>query len=630
MCGFTGYHYLDSRRETNNQAIRQMLAIQKHRGPDDSGIVAINTQNKAFETVAIDTDASFQTENDVVLGFNRLSILDLSPMGHQPMISPDQKVILIMNGEIYNAFDFQAELEQKGHTFKSTSDTEIVLHLYLEYGIKKMIRLLNGMFAMAIYDLNLDTLFLARDRFGIKPLYILKEEGRIAFASEMKSFKALPDFKFEADFTNLDEFLLFRNVINNTLFKNISNCIPGTYLTIKKGAIATHTYYDINQEGNQTITKKEAKNVLENALKKSVASQMISDVKLGSQLSGGVDSSLVSYYAAKALANGNLETISIVFKDPRFSEEKYIDIVAKQLSLQSHKYEMEADYYFDVLEKAIWHFEQPLNHPNTIGIYLLSQEAKKHVTVLLSGEGADESLAGYSRFIRAKQFPYFRKMFWSALKKNLNNVGEFLSYYFNANQRMIMETAFGSIATAKALKPNFKLNQALKDRIKTFESMKGDTNLKQRKYELLTYLPDLLMRQDKMSMAHSIENRVPFLDNDMVTTSLNISDDLLITKHKNTDEAKVLLKDICAEKFGESFAYREKMGFGIPLRAFMSSQVFQDKWKNQVQPGIQKRAVFNIDALSNWVKNIATATPDQLDAIWLMVGFELWAQQYLD
>ena len=160
--------------------------------------------------------------------------------------------------------------------------------------------------------------------------------------------------------------------------------------------------------------------------------------------------------------------------------------------------------------------------------------------------------------------------------------------------------------------------------------MKGDTNLKQRKYELLTYLPDLLMRQDKMSMAHSIENRVPFLDNEMVTTSLNISDDLLIAKHKNTDEAKVLLKDICAEKFGESFAYREKMGFGIPLRAFMSSQVFQDKWKNQVQPGIQKRAVFNIDALSNWVKNIATATPDQLDAIWLMVGFELWAQQYLD
>ncbi|WP_309640399.1 asparagine synthase (glutamine-hydrolyzing) [Flavobacterium sp.] len=630
MCGFTGYHYLDSRRETGNQGICAMLAIQKHRGPDDSGVVGINTQNKSYEVINFDKPAAFQNENDLILGFNRLSILDLSPMGHQPMISPDEKVILIMNGEIYNAFDFKAELEQKGHTFKSTSDTEIVLHLYLEYGMEKMIRLLNGMFALAIYDLNLDTLFLARDRFGIKPLYLLKEKGRIAFASEMKSFKALPDFKFEADFTNLDEFLLFRNVVNNTLFKNISNCIPGTYLTIKNGAIDTHVFYDINQEGNQTITNKDAKDTLEKALQKSVASQMISDVKLGCQLSGGVDSSLVSYYAAKALENGNLETISITFKDPRFSEEKYIDIVADQLSLQSHKYEMEADYYFNVLEKAIWHFEQPLNHPNTIGIYLLSQEAKKHVTVLLSGEGADESLAGYSRFIRAKQFPYFKKMFWSALKKNFKNVGAFLSYYSDANQRMIMETAFGSIATAQALKPNFKLNNALKDRIQTLKSMKGDTNLKQRKYELLTYLPDLLMRQDKMSMAHSIENRVPFLDNEMVTTSLNIPDELLIAKHKNKDEAKVLLKDICAEKFGESFSYREKMGFGIPLRSFMSSEVFQNKWNNQIQPGIQKRALFEAKALSNWVNNIATATPDELDAIWLMVGFELWAQQYLD
>jgi len=193
-----------------------------------------------------------------------------------------------------------------------------------------------------------------------------------------------------------------------------------------------------------------------------------------------------------------------------------------------------------------------------------------------------------------------------------------------------METAFGSIATAKALKPNFKLNNALKDRVDTMKNLKGDTNLKQRKYELLTYLPDLLMRQDKMSMAHSIENRVPFLDNEMVTTSLNIPDDLLVAQHKNTDEAKVLLKDICAEKFGESFAYREKMGFGIPLRAFMASEIFQQKWNNQIQPGIQKRAVFEVTALSNWVKNISTATADQLDAIWLMVGFELWAQQYLD
>lgn len=629
MCGFTGYYCLNNKAETNNHTIRQMLSIQKHRGPDDSGIVGINTKDRSFEAISISENQSFIKPNDLVFGFNRLSILDLSPMGHQPMISPDGKVILMMNGEIYNAFDFKEDLVQKGHVFKSTSDTEIVLHLYLEYGMEKMIRLLNGMFALAIYDLNLDTLFLARDRFGIKPLYLLQEHGRLAFASEMKSFKALPDFKFEPDFSRLDEFLLFRNVINDTLFKNITNCIPGTYLSIKNAKTESTVYYELDQEGNQPFNHKDARVALEKALMKSVDSQMMSDVKLGCQLSGGVDSSLVSYYAAKSLEEGNLETISIVFKDQRFSEEKYIDFVAKELSLEAHKYEMDASYYFDVLEKAIWHFEQPLNHPNTVGIYLLSQQAKKHVTVLLSGEGADECLAGYSRFIRAIQFP-FKRDFIGGLKKNMGFAFEYLGYYLNPNKRLVMETAFGSLSTVHSLKSDFQLKNAIKERTGLLKKLKGNTNLRQRKYELLTYLPDLLMRQDKMSMAHCIENRVPFLDNEMVSTSLNIPGELLIGKHKGKMENKVLLKDICASKFGESFAYRNKMGFGIPLREFFSSDVFKEKWNAKVAPGIQKRGLFELKELNSWITNIANATPDQMDAIWLMLGFELWAQHYLD
>lgn len=630
MCGFTGYYYFDNRKETSNQVIRKMLAIQKHRGPDDSGIVGINTITKSYENVTVSEDVSFKNENNLVFGFNRLSILDLSPMGHQPMVSPNEKVILMLNGEIYNAFDFKPELEQKGYTFKSTSDTEVVLHLYAEYGMDKMISMLNGMFAIAIYDLELDTLFLARDRFGIKPLYILKEEGRLAFGSEMKSFKPLPGFKFESDFSKLDEFLLFRNVINDTLFQNITNCIPGTYLSIKDGKIQSHVYYELDNEGTQIYKHKDAGVALENALQKSVDSQMISDVKLGCQLSGGVDSSLVSYYAAKSLNEGNLETISIIFKDQRFSEEKYIDIVAEQLDLKAHKYEMDAQYYFEVLENAIWHFEHPLNHPNTIGIYLLSQEAKKHVTVLLSGEGADECLAGYSRFIRALQFPYFKREFLGGLKRNMNFAAEYLAYFLNPNKRMVMETAFGSLATAHALKSDFKFDDAINDRVQLLKKLKGNTNLRQRKYELLTYLPDLLMRQDKMSMAHCIENRVPFLDNEMVTASLNIPSELLIGKRKGKDENKILLKDICASKFGESFAYRDKMGFGIPLREFFSSKVFQEKWNTQVAPGIQKRGLFNVTELNLWITSISSASPDQMDAIWLMLGFELWAQHYLD
>lgn len=630
MCGFTGYFNLDSTLETNNKVIREMIAIQKHRGPDDSGILGINTKEKKTEHISELVDADFISPKDLLFGFNRLSILDLSPNGHQPMVSSDESVILMMNGEVYNAFDFKEDLIQKGYTFKSTSDTEIVLNLYLEYGMDEMITMLNGMFALAIYDFKLDTLFLARDRFGIKPLYILQEENRIAFASEMKSFMPLSNFKFEPDFSKMDEFLLFRNVINNTLFKNIINCTPGTYFVIKNGKIDTRIFYDIDHEGVQIIPENEAKLILEKALQKSVSSQMISDVKLGCQLSGGVDSSLVTYFAAENLEKGNLETISITFKDPKFSEEKYIDYVAEKLSLKAHKYEMDAQYYFDVLEKAIWHFEQPLNHPNTIGIYLLSEQAKKHVTVLLSGEGADESLAGYSRFIRAKENSLLNKTFFGGLKRNINFLFDYLSYTLNSDKRMIMETAFGSITTAKALKSDFNLSNAIKDRVNMIHKLHGEKILRQRKYELLTYLPDLLMRQDKMSMAHSIENRVPFLDNEMVTTSLNISTDCLIAIHKNTLEGKKVLKDICADKFDENFAYRNKMGFGIPLREFMATQIFQEKWHNQIEPSLKKRNLFELKELSQWVKNITKASPDQLDAIWLLLGFEIWAKQYLD
>lgn len=630
MCGFTGFYNFSSQLETNNHAIREMIAIQKHRGPDDSGIVGINTNNKNYETIGVDVEANFQSSKNLLFGFNRLSILDLSPNGHQPMISPDEQVILMMNGEVYNAFDFKDELIQKGHTFKSTSDTEIALHLYLEYGMDGMISKLNGMFAFAIYDFKLETLFLARDRFGIKPLYILQEDNRLAFASEMKSFKKLPNFKFEADYTNLDEFLLFRNGINATLFKNIRNCKPGTYLSVKNQKISTHTFYDINDEGLRPIPTSNSYTELKKALKKSVHSQMISDVKLGCQLSGGVDSSLVTYYAAQNVAKGNLETVSITFKDPKFSEEKYIDFVAEKLSLQAHKYEMESAYYFDVIEKAIWHFEQPLNHPNTIGIYLLSQEAKKKVTVLLSGEGADEALAGYNRFIEAKENKIFTKSFFGGLKRNRKNIFDYLGYALDSEKKMIMATAFGSIATAKALRPSFQLDKAIADRSATLKGLKGALNLRQRKYELLTYLPDLLMRQDKMSMAHSIENRVPFLDNEIVSVALNLQENVLLAYHKQKLETKKVLKDIATDKFGESFAYRDKMGFGIPLREFMSSKVFQERWNDTIAPSIEKRAVFEVQEVSKWVSNIATATSDQLDAIWLMFGFEIWAKQYLE
>jgi asparagine synthase (glutamine-hydrolysing) len=631
MCGFSGYFNLDSTPVSTNCTIRQMIKLQNHRGPDDSGIVGIEFASQIIEPIQHTEEASFQNPVDLIFGFNRLSILDLSPNGHQPMVNPAGDVVMMMNGEIYNAFDYKNELLTKGYVFKSQTDTEVALYLYCEYGLEGMLQRLNGMFAFAIADLKKQTLFLARDRFGIKPLYILLEENRIAFSSEMKSFKALQDFKFELDKKQLSEFLLFRNLVNKTLFKNIENLEPGSYaeIGVSKGLVIKK-YYDIRNEGNTSLFGLSAYNELKSSLDASVKRQMISDVKLGCQLSGGVDSSLVTYFASKILEKGNLETVSVIFENKNFTEKKFIDIVAGKLKLLSHQFELKADYYFEVMDQATWHFEQPINHPNTIGIYLLSEQAKKHVTVLLSGEGADEALSGYSRFVTAKQSAYLSRNFLKELKKNKKDLKTFVSYYSNPENRMILGAAFGTFTNAARIYPAFNWKIALQQRKEILKTVAGKDGRRHRKYELLTYLPDLLMRQDKMSMAHSIENRVPFLDNEMITTSLNIDENELIKEHKGKVEAKKILKDLCSEKFDEDFAYRDKMGFGIPLKDFFGSEAFKERWENDLLPGIKKRGLFNSDYTESLFRNLKNSTPADLDTIWLMTGFEIWAKQYLD
>ena len=627
MCGLTGY-YCKSHPIENSKPVLEMLKIQKHRGPDDSGVLGINMKEAHLEELPVDQSKDFTSNPDLVFGFNRLSILDLSPAGHQPMVDHESKVALMMNGEVYNAFDFKLELEKSGFNFKGQSDTEVVLALYLQYGLEGILQRLNGMFALSIYDGRKNELYLVRDRMGIKPLYVLNNDSYLAFSSEMKSFKNLPEFRFELDESKLSEFLLFRNSINNTLFKDIKNVTPGTYWKISaEGEIEVNTYYDIREEGTDSPKLKKAE--LELALRNSVKRQMISDVKLGSQLSGGVDSSLVTALAAEATEEGSLETVSIVFDEARFSEKKYIDEVAKNFKLISHQFTLHAEAYLDLLDEAVWHFEQPINHPNTVGIKLLSREAKKHVTVLLSGEGADESLAGYDRFLPENK----KGRGLSILKgiiKNRGRLGSFLKLMSSADNRYLLKTAFSGIGVASKIYSKFSAAEATQSRRDIWDSIKRNPHQRKRKYELISYLPDLLMRQDKMSMAHSIENRVPFLDNEMIDTVLNISDDLLVKQKNGRWEGKWLLKEICSDMFNTDFAYRNKMGFSIPLKSFFLSDAFKKRWENEILPGIKRRGIFEADVLQKWMRNPSDMNGEQLDAIWLMLGFEIWSKQYLD
>lgn len=335
MCGITGYINTSSNPIKDTSRILQMLKVQKHRGPDDSGIRAFSIRSGLSQECSIEETGAINGSFEGVLGFNRLSILDLSKNGHQPMVSPDKKVLLTLNGEIYNAFDYTQELKDLGYRFKSTTDTEVVLALYLKYGFEGMLARLNGMFAIVIADLGKNELFITRDRFGIKPMYYVSTGDMFAFSSELKSFRYIDNFNFSLAEKQLDEFLLFRNNLQGTLYKNIQLLTPGHYLSYTHaGGLVKKRYYDLNNYTRSVDSSGDIASYgerLEGWLSKSVQSQLMSDVKLGCQLSGGIDSSLVTWLANRNSNKGNFEAVSIIFNDKRFSEEKYIDIVKERL-----------------------------------------------------------------------------------------------------------------------------------------------------------------------------------------------------------------------------------------------------------------------------------------------------------
>lgn len=611
-----------------------MLKIQKHRGPDDSGVIAFNL--KSSNSAKLNSEAPEKVDGyfEGVLGFNRLSILDLSSNGHQPMTSQDGKVLLTLNGEVYNAFDFKSELKDWGYKFKSTTDTEIVLALYLKYGLEGLLKRLNGMFAIVIVDMYKKEIIITRDRFGIKPMYYVSTSKILAFSSELKSFLFIKNFKLRLAEDQIDEYLLFRNNLCKTLFKDILSLPPGHYLSYNHvNGLKLYRYFDINNlkrspSGNRKIGYYEK--IVEDSLSKSVESQLMSDVKLGCQLSGGIDSSLITWLANRNSSKGSFEAVSIIFNDHRFNEEKYINYVTESLGITSHKFLLDSGYFYDNIEKVSWHLEEPINHPNTVAIYKLSQKAKEYVTVLLSGEGADEVFGGYNRFYDIR-FPYGIKRLLQEAKANLIDPRSFAGY-FDRNYRSVIASAFINPLLAKRMRKGFSIGRAINERKSLYNSLTGSPFDRQVKYEMLSYLPNLLIRQDKMSMAHSIENRVPFLDNIVVEKSFSVPEEFLIIKRSTEDynTEKYLLKKITSSIFGNAFAFRDKMGFGIPIREYFLNPRFNEYLKDKVLPGLRARGLFNHNLTSKWLSKTKTMKYNELEALWVVVSFEIWASVFLD
>jgi asparagine synthase (glutamine-hydrolysing) len=629
MCGLLGFIAKSNRFLDSSQSVQKMLNNQNHRGPDDSGAFVFNLKEQIGKVLV------FNDENlgySGVIAFSRLSILDLSINGHQPMSDESGMVTIVFNGEIYNAFEYREELIKNGFRFKSQTDTEVILNLYLAYGFDTMIRLLNGMFAISIVDLRVNSLFLARDRFGIKPLYIYENENVFCFSSEIKSFLDLDSFRPELNVENINEYLLFRNNIKGTLFKNVYSVSPGTYLKLDYNCnIRNFTYFDINdfdRDYSLDNNNKYRINEIEEVLGKAVKDQMISDVKLGCQLSGGVDSSLITHLAKQQTTNENLECISVTFENHHYSEEKYIDFVSEKTSVAAHKYVLSYDYFLNNIEKATWHMDLPINHPNTLGIYLLSEKAKKHVTVLLSGEGADELFGGYDRFLFTDKFYLYSKFLYE-LKKSKNPL-KMINIMLNESKRSVLSSSFIHLKIANQLYSDFDFEKAIFNRTKLYNSFTGDSFDKQVKYELSSYLPDLLNRQDKMSMAHSIENRVPFLDNNVVDLAFKLPKNQFfginpITKKK---DGKFILKEYCSKIYGPQFSFRSKMGFGIPIKQIFEHNSAKELMFDMVIPGLKRDGIFNYRMVEKWYNNIHNIKPEEVDGLWVMFAFQIWKEKF--
>lgn len=633
MCGIAGILNLNG-APADLDVLARMTDVQRHRGPDDQGFGVFSLASGSYR----DVDPGRPQIEPILegaLGFNRLKILDLSDHGHQPMANADGTIVIAFNGEIYNAFDYTAELAASGFGFRSRTDTEVILYLYEKHGLDGLLERLNGMFAIVIVDLRARELHLIRDHLGIKPLYWTQIGTTVLFASEAKAFLSHPAFRAEINHEVVDEYLAFRFVSGDrSLLNNVKQLRPAHVATITDGGVSERRYWEIPDCDREAMSEREAVEQLGAALSRSVQSQLLSDVKVGCQLSGGIDSSIVCLLA-RAGFDADLETFSIVFDDPSLSEEKWVSIAAAAARAKSHRFRFTEDFFFETLEQATWHMDQPMGHPNSLGIWLLARESRSRVTVFLSGEGADEVLGGYTRFYYAAMRPKVSP--WLPLLKFTPGLGQRLQRQFggNAVDAFISASLFQRPDELLQIRPEADFERVLVRRRALFGEGRSDHLDNCFKYEMQTYLVDLLLRQDKMTMAHSLENRVPFLDRHLVSLARRLPMRSLVSSGVAWPSpamrgTKVALKQLARRTFDEDFVYRPKSGFTLPLADYFRDRRFRALMEDRLLPGMAGRGLVDAAAVRRQWRSLPKSSAGASETVWISVALELWCQSFLD
>jgi len=584
----------------------------------------------------------------VGLGHRRLSIIDLSEAGHQPMSNEDGTVWIVMNGEIYNFLELREILLKKGHTFKSQTDTEVILHLYEEKG-EDCLQDLRGMFAFAIWDEKKASLMMARDRVGKKPLFYSFRNNELVFASELNALLQDAGISREIDNASIDDFLNYQYVpAPHTIFKHVNKLPPAHFLIFKNGEIRTQRYWTLDYSQKLTLSEDEYRERILGLLEESVKIRLISDVPLGAFLSGGIDSSAVVAVMSRISSNP-VKTFSISFQEKSFDEAPFARMISKKFNTEHKEFVVKADA-LQVLPKLIRHFGEPYGDSSAIPTYYLSKMVRENVTVALNGDGGDESFGGYERYAANKiaasyRMPlvFFDKLFGNAIRNmpetthkkdkvvrlkrflaavNLDDEGRYskLMAIFDDSERTRLYSDSMKAKLSRCARENVILNE--------FRSCKLSSLIDSSLFtDLMTYMPgDLLPKVDITSMANSLEARSPFLDHKFLEFSAKIPAHLKVrgftTKHILKKALKGLLP---AEITG-----REKLGFGVPVGKWFRDELKDYAYEVLTGEDCISRGYFDKEAIRGLLDEHCSGNVNNGAKIWSLLNLELWHRIFID
>ena len=617
MCGIAGIVNYQKQTPVDRALLHRMAASLIHRGPDDEGYFA---------------------EGYVGFAFRRLAILDLSPTGHQPMATTDGSVWIIFNGEIYNFRELHEDLQRHGYKFRGTSDTEVLVNAYHFYG-ETFLQKLNGMFAIALWDIDKQRLMLARDRMGKKPLYVADNGERVVFASEMKAIFQVPDFTADIDVQAIDEYFAFGYVSGErTIYGNVKQILPGSFAHFEPGSKKSAAYYHIKASATTPSSEGEAIEQVSVLLEDAVRIRMVSEVPLGAYLSGGIDSSLVVSTMAR-LSSLPVKTFSIGFPDAEFDETADARVVAKYLGTEHHE-EIVTPDYASLMHDILSDFDQPFGDSSALPTYVVSKLTRQHITVALTGDGGDEVFGGYALYdigLRERKLDRIPRVMKSLLRSASNVYPDYLrggnllrrasllgfaERYVDRFQLM-NEKERGQVLL-QSFRGELSQSEVLRNRASLFPDLEEEDPLRSMQYfDMLSYLPDdILAKVDRMSMLNSLETRSPFLDYRLVEFGLGLPQRL---KYRN-GSGKFLLRRLTASTLPAEVANRPKRGFSVPLRRW-----FRNELKSYVHDVIFSQAMresgmINMDYASRVFAIHQAGLRDMSVPLWLLVAFAVWLE----